>query len=137
MSITRLNPYVNFNGNCSQAIALYEKALGAKVENLMRYSDLPGSTHSAENKDRVIHCELQLGALTLMVSDVPAERPIKTGGNVHVAIEIDDAGLGAKAFQALAAGGQITVPLGPAFWGGQFGMLTDAFGVQWMVNCAA
>jgi PhnB protein len=137
MSITRLNPYVNFNGECSQAIALYQKALGAKVENLMKYSDLPGSTHAAENKDRVIHCQLQLGAQTLMVSDVPAERPIPAGGNAHVAIEIDDAAAGAKAFHALASGGRITVPLGPAFWGGQFGMLTDAFGVQWMVNCPA
>jgi PhnB protein len=137
MSITRLHPYVNFNGTCSQAVALYQKALGAKVESLMRYSDLPGETHGAENADRVLHCQLQLGAHTLMVSDVPTERPIPTGGNAHVAIEIDDAAAGAKAFQALAAGGQITVPLGPAFWGGQFGMLTDTFGVQWMVNCAA
>jgi PhnB protein len=118
MTITRLNPYVNFNGDCSKAIALYQKALGAKVENLMKYSDLPGNTHESDNKDRVLHCQLQLDAVTLMVSDVPAERPIATGGNAHVLIEIDDAAAGAKAFQALAAGGWITVPLGPAFWGG-------------------
>ncbi len=137
MSITRLNPYVNFNGNCTQAIALYQKALGAKVENLMRYSEMPGNHPAPENKDRVIHCLLQLGTQTLMVSDVPAEQPIETRGNSHIAIEIDDATAGATAFHALAVGGQITVPLGPAFWGGQFGMLTDAFGVQWMVNCPA
>ena len=137
MTITRLNPYVNFNGDCSKAIALYERALGAKVENLMKYSDVPGNTPGAENKDRVIHCQLQIDALTIMVSDVPAERPVPVGGHAHVAIEIDDAAAGAKAFQLLAAGGRITVPLGPAFWGGQFGMLTDAFGVQWMVNCPA
>jgi len=137
MTINKLNPYVNFNGDCSKAIALYQKALGAKVENLMKYSDLPGNPHESDNKDRVLHCQLQLDAVTLMVSDVPAERPIASGGNAHVLIEIDDAAAGAKAFQALAVGGWITVPLGPAFWGGQFGMLTDAFGVQWMVNCPA
>jgi PhnB protein len=137
MSITRLNPYVNFNGNCFQAIALYEKALGAKVENLMRYGDLPGNTPSPENKDRVLHCQLQIGSQAFMVSDVPAERPVKSGGSAHIAVDIDDAVEGAAAFKALSLGGQITVPLGPAFWGGQFGMVTDAFGVQWMVNCPA
>ncbi len=133
MYIRRLNPYVNFNGERSRAIVLYQRALGAKVETLLRYSKMPGNHPAPENKDRVIDCQLGLGSQNLMVSDVPAERPIPVGGNARVAIDIDDAAAGRRPFK-LSHRAVGSPPLGRAFWGGQFGMLTDAFGMQWMVN---
>lgn len=133
MAIRQLNPYLNFDGTASKAIALYEKALGAKVENVQRFGDMPGST--PESKDRVLHAVLKLGAGTVMLSDTMPGMPFTAEGNQHVCLDFDDPNDLAARFDALAAGGKITMPLQDTFWGAKFGMLTDAYGVRWMFNC--
>jgi len=137
MAITRLNPYLIFNGTAEKAIKLYENALGAKTENITRFGDVdaPGMKVSPENKSRVMHAMLRIGEGVVMVSDSMPDRPVRTEGNVHVAVNFSDAAEMAKKFDALAAGGKVTMPLQDTFWDATFGMLTDAFGVQWMFNC--
>jgi PhnB protein len=134
MSIKALNPYLNFNGTAAEAIKLYERALGAKTENVMRFGDIPGSTPTPETKDRIMHARLQIGAGIVMISDTPLEMPSTAGGNMHVALHFDDAKDAAARFDALAAGGTVTMPLQDTFWGATFGMLTDAYGIHWMFN---
>jgi PhnB protein len=133
MAIRQLNPYLNFDGTAAKAIALYEKALGARAEDVRRFGDMPGG--SPEAKDRVMHAVLKLGAGVIMLSDTMPGMPFTPEGNQHVCLDFDDASDLAARFDALAAGGKITMPLQDTFWGAKFGMLTDAFGVRWMFNC--
>jgi PhnB protein len=133
--IKQLTPYLNFDGTGEQAIALYEKALGARTENVMRFGDIPGNTPAPENKNRIIHALLHIGKGIIQISDTPPDMPGKVAGNVHVALDFDDvADLRAK-FEALAVGGQVTMPVQETFWNATFGMLVDAYGISWMFNC--
>lgn len=134
MAIKQLNPYLNFDGTAGKAIELYQRALGAKVENLQRFGDMPGSNPPPEAKDRVLHASLRLGPGLVMLSDTMPGMPFTPEGNAHVCLDFDDAAEMARRFDALATGGKITMPLQDTFWGAKFGMLTDAFGVRWMFN---
>ena len=135
MSIKQLNPYLNFDGTAEKAIKLYEKALGAKTESLQRFGDIPGGNPNSDHKDRVMHALLRIGAGTIMISDTQPGMLFTPEGNVHVCLDFDDPADLTKKFDALAAGGKVTMPVEDTFWGARFGMLTDAYGVRWMFNC--
>jgi PhnB protein len=134
MSIKSASPYLNFNGDAAKAIQLYETALGAKTEYVMPFSAAPGLEKSPD-KDRIMHAALRVDDTVLMLSDTMPDRPVPAGGNVQVALTCDDVADMTKKFDALAASGQVTFPLHDAFWGAKFGMLTDAFGINWIFNC--
>lgn len=135
MSIQKLNPYLHFDGTAEQAIKLYESALGARTENLMRYGDVAEMKIADEHKNRVMHSLLKIGGAEFMVGDAGPGQPIERQGNVQICLHFDDPADMAKKFEALAEGGKITMPLGDTFWGARFGTLTDAHGIQWMFNC--
>jgi PhnB protein len=135
MSIKSASPYLNFNGDAAKAIKLYEKALGAKTEAVMPFSEARGMDIAPEHKNRVMHASLRVDDAVIMMSDTMPDRPVISGGNVHVSLTCDDVADMTKKFEALAAGGKVTMPLQDAFWGAKFGMLTDAFGIHWMFNC--
>jgi PhnB protein len=136
MAIKQLNPYLNFNGDAAKAAKLYESALGAKIEHLSRFGDMPGSTATPETKDRVMHGTLRLGESgVVMISDIQPGTPHTPGTNMYVCLDFNDADEMGKKFDALAVGGKISMPLQDTFWGARFGMLVDAHGVQWMFNC--
>jgi PhnB protein len=137
MPVTRLNPYLFFNGNAERAMRLYETALGAKTERLVRFGDAPNTTCSIREAKRVMHGLLRLGDSVIMVSDTPPESPVAREGNVEVCLELGDPEDLARRFDALATGGTVTLPVHDAFWGAKFGMLTDAFGIRWMLHCEA
>jgi PhnB protein len=135
MAIRQLNPYLNFDGTAEQAIKLYERALGARSDNLMRFGDAPETDTHPDARNRVMHAKLYLGPGVIMVSDAPPDMPVAADSNTHVCLDFDDPVDMAKKFDALSAGGKITMPLQDTFWGARFGMLTDAFGIRWMFNC--
>ena len=135
MAIKRLNPYLNFNGTADKAIKLYESALGAKTEQIQRYGEVPGMNVPADQKKLVMHAALRIGEGLVMVSDTTPDRPVPTDSNIHVTLDFDDVADMRKKFDALAAGGKVTMPVQDTFWGATFGMLTDAYGVPWMFNC--
>jgi len=135
MGIKQLNPYLNFDGTAGQAIALYERALGAKTENVSYLGDVPGIETPAEHKTRVMHALLHIGPGVIMISDAMPGQPVTAGSSTHVCLDFDDPNDMTTKFEALAAGGSITMPLQDTFWGAKFGMLTDAFGIRWMFNC--
>ncbi len=136
MSIKSLNPYLIFNGDAEQAIRLYERALGARTEGLMRFGDLPDNKIAPEHKSRVMHALLHIGDSAVMVGDAPPDQAVATDGNVRVCVHFGDADDMAKRFDALAAGGKVAVPLHDTFWSAKFGIVSDAFGVRWMFNCS-
>jgi PhnB protein len=135
MSIKKLNPYLLFNGTAEKAIKLYETALGAKIERIGRFGDIPGMDIPAEHKSRVMHAVLHIGEGVVMISDSQPHTPVPTEGNVKVSLDFDDPADLSRRFDALAAGGTVEMPVQDTFWGAKFGMLTDAYGVRWMLNC--
>jgi PhnB protein len=134
MAIQSLNPYLNFDGTARQAIALYERALGARTMNLMRYADAQGMPTPPEHADRVMHAALSIGEAVLMISD--SMEKVAIGNSVQVCLHFDDVDDMAKKFDALAVGGKVDMALADTFWGARFGALTDAFGIQWLFHHA-
>ena len=134
MSITNLNPYIHFDGTADQAIELYKNALGAKTETLMRWGEVPGMNPPPELNGKVMHAHLRIGEGTLLVSD-GGSCVQGTAANVQIILDFAEVPEMTKAFDALAAGGKVVMPLADTFWGARFGMLTDAYGVGWKFNC--
>ena len=136
MAIKKLNPYLNFDGNGAQAVKLYESVLGAKVESIARFGDMPDGQSTPETKDRVMHALLRLGADgVIMISDTRPGMPFVQGTNCYLTLDFDDVGDMEQKFNALAEGGKVEMAPTDTFWGARFGMLTDKLGVHWMFNC--
>jgi PhnB protein len=144
---TTLTPYLTFDGKTREAFAFYEKALGAKIETMMSYDDMPpmppspdGSTGCGDagpppTGDGIMHACLQLpGGAMLFAGDAPPGMPFKGVEGVMLALQYDTVDEAHSAFAALSQGGQVTMPLAPTFWARTFGMLTDRFGIAWAVN---
>ncbi len=135
----KVEPYLFFDGQCEEAIAFYQRALGATVEFMMRYGDSPepppegtlppGSAH------KIMHASLCIGEARFMVAD---DVYSGEGGFKGFSLSLDFAEEAAAraVFAALADGGQVSMPLGKTFWSPLFGMVSDRFGVGWMVSLA-
>ena len=132
----RVNPYLNFDGQCAEAFRLYERVLGGKIEAMMTYGESPmGGEVPAESRDRVLHARLVVGDQALMASDSPPEMYQKPQG-LHVSLNVEQPADAQRIFDALAENGTVTMPFEKTFWAaGGFGMLVDRFGTPWMVNC--
>lgn len=130
-----INPYLNFSGNCEEAFEFYKSVFGGEAE-LSRFSEIPGEDHTEEDGDKVTHVSLPIGdRQVLMGSDRPSTMgPTTPGDNVQVNVAPDTSEDARRIFDALAAGGNVTMPLEKMFWGAEFGMCTDKFGIHWMVN---
>ncbi len=140
---TTLTPYLSFPGTTREAFAFYAQALGASIQTLLRYADMPAPEQpmqgcgegGAPSGDGIMHASLVLpGGALLFAGDTPPGMPFEGMKGVMLALEYDTIDQAHSAFNALAQGGQITMPLAPAFWARSFGMLTDRFGVSWAIN---
>lgn len=130
---TRLNPYLNFQNQARQAIEFYQSVLGGKLA-VSTYEGYQVSQDPAEN-DKVMHAQLETdNGLVLMASDVPDGMEYKPGNNMTVSLSGDNEEELRGYWEKLADGGTVVMPLDKAPWGDTFGMLTDKFGVQWMVD---
>lgn len=126
--------YLNFGGNCREAMTFYQRCLSAEL-TVSNYPDASGKP-STDPTAKVMHSVLVLrGNPILMASDTPQTDSLKKGNNFSVAIDGDSREETERVFSALVDGGQVRMPMTDAPWGAYFGMLTDRFGVQWMLNC--
>jgi len=126
--------YIGFNGQCAQALHFYADCLGGSIEEMMVWGDGPADMEIAEDwKEKIMHAQLRVGRWSLMACDSPAEHYQKPQG-FHLQITIDDPQQAEQAFTRLADKGTITMPFMETFWANRFGMLTDRFGIPWMVN---
>src|SRR5688572_11862809 len=131
----KLDTYLFFDGNCEQAIKFYERCLGGRIEAIMRYEGSPAEKEvPAEWRNRVMHACLMVGDRMLMASDCPPGRFDRPQG-FSVSLAVTKPAEAERAFNALADGGKITMPMEKTFWSARFGMLVDKFGIPWMVNC--
>ena len=138
MKTTLIQPYLFFGGRCEEALAFYGTALGAQVDFLMRYQEspepMPPGRLPAGFANKVMHATFHIGGTTLMASDGCEAGARFDGFSLSLALpteaEVN------RAFAALADGGQVRMPLTKTFWSPRFGMLTDRFGMGWMVSVA-
>jgi PhnB protein len=136
-----VNPYIYFNGSAEEAFNFYKSIFGGEFQAVQRLSDMPDSPEMPpmpeSEKKKIVHISLPIGkGNVLMASDVFAVfgQSKAEGNNVHLSLEADSKKEADQIFSALAAGGQITMPLANQFWGSYYGMLTDKFGIQWMMS---
>jgi PhnB protein len=126
-----VNPYIMFKGNCQEAIDFYKDALGAELIYSQTWGESPMSEPGME--DKIMHASLKIEDSTIMMAD-GNESDVPADSNISLAIGLNDVDKAKKLFGNLSDGGSVTMPLDKTFWAEAFGMLTDKFGVKWMVN---
>jgi PhnB protein len=131
-----VQPYLDFNGRCDEALEFYKKAIGAKIGMVMRWKDSPDkSMCTPQNADKVMHSQFQIGDTVVMASDGRLSgQPTFKG--IMLSISAANEAEADRVFNGLADGGQVHMPLGKTFFSPRFGMVADKFGVGWMVNVA-
>ena len=130
-----LSPYLNFNGNAAEAMRFYQSVLGGEL-NIQTFGDA-GVAQNESEKNPTVHAALTSNGITLFASDGRPDLKVVFGDNVHLSLQGSDSSTLTNYFNGLAAGGKVDMPLAKQFWGDTFGMLTDRFGVHWMVNISA
>ena len=131
----RLNPHLQFDGQCEAAFKFYEECLGGRIVVMMPYADSPiGEQIHPDWRKKILHTTLTVGNYLLQGSDVPAESYRKPQG-FSVMLNIEDVSEAERVFNALSQSGTVQMPLQETFWAKRFGVLTDQFGTPWTVNC--
>jgi PhnB protein len=129
----QVQPYLNFNGRCEEALAFYGKALGAKIERVMHFKDSPDpSMVSPGSENKVMHSSFRVGDATVMASDGRCQGETNFQG-ISLTLTVPDEAEAEQRFTALSDGGQVQMPLTKTFFSPRFGMVADRFGVTWMV----
>lgn len=135
MTISRVDPYLFFDGNAAEAIRFYAETFGGKIEMMMTQADAPpGEGMPAGSPDRIMHASVSFDGHLLMASDTMPGQPFKAMQGCALSLSNPDVAGANRTFDALAAGGQVTMPMTRTFWVEAFGMCVDRFGVSWMVN---
>ena len=128
-----LNPYFSFRDTAEEAMTFYRSVFGGEL-SVSRFSEYGASDDPAE-QDKVMHSMLTTGTgMDLMAADTPNSMDLTVGDNVSVSVSGDDESVMRGWWEALGAGGTVTMPLEEAPWGGLFGMCTDRFGIHWMFS---
>jgi PhnB protein len=129
----QIQPYLFFEGRAEEALEFYQKSLGAKVEAMIRYKENPEPKHNPPNSgDKVMHCNFRIGDTQVMASDGNCSGKPSFQG-FSLTFNAKDEADARRRFNALAEGGQVSLPLSETFFAKSFGMVADRFGLNWMV----
>ena len=135
-----INPYLTFDGNCEEVFEFYKSVFGGEFTYVGRFGEMPsqdGNPIPEGIANKIMHISLPIsGETVLMGSDSSDEFGHATiiGNNISISINADSTEEADKLFNGLSAGGTTTMPMAKTFWGAYFGMFTDKFGINWMVN---
>lgn len=132
-----LQPYLFFSGNCEEALKFYQRIFSGEITQLSRFKEAPpdpDNPTAPEDGERVMHATFKSPDFSFMASDA---RPGKQYGEgpISLSIGLTDVAIAQRIFDGLAQGGSVEMPLDDTFWGAKFGMLTDKYGIDWMINC--
>ena len=131
---SRLNPYLNFNGNARQALEFYTGVFGGNLP-LSTFADFGAAAAGSADAGRIMHGQLETEAgYTLMAADVTSEMPYQPPAGFSVSLSGDDGEALHGYWDKLCAGGTVTMPMQKQVWGDEFGICVDQFGVSWLVN---
>jgi PhnB protein len=133
-----INPYLNFNGNTEEAFNFYKSVFGGDFLTIQRVKETPEAGKlSASEQERIMHVALPIGKNNILMGSDTMESmgySLTMGNNFSISVNAESQKEAEKIFNGLSNGGKVTMPLEKAFWGSYFGMLTDKFGLQWMVS---
>ena len=133
---SRLNPYIQFDGTAREALEFYKDVFGGELTT-NTFKEF-GASHGPDDDDKLMHGQLESpSGFTLMAADTPQGMPYNPGENIAVSLSGDDGDDLRGYYEKLSEGGKVSVPLEKQMWGDEFGMVTDRFGINWMVNIAA
>lgn len=130
----KLNPYLNFPGNTREALNFYKDCLKGEIVSMQTYGEAKLQVED-KYKNNIIHAEFKADGVEFFASDGMPGFTANPGNMIAMSINLNDELEQKEIFNALAAGGRVTLPLEKTFWGATFGQLTDRFGIQWMLNC--
>lgn len=134
----QLEAYLFFDGKCEEALNFYKEVFRGEIEGISRWKEMPadagGPPVTPETENRVMHATFKSPGITFMASDAS---PGKTYGEgaISLSLSTEDLAEAQRVFNGLAQGGNVEMPMADTFWGATFGMLTDKFGIDWMVSC--
>ncbi|SAL12440.1 3-demethylubiquinone-9 3-methyltransferase [Caballeronia sordidicola] len=130
----RLEPYLYFNGRTEEALVFYQHAINAETLSVLRFKDSPdGVTTTPEWQHKIMHSTFRIGASIIMASDGVNSAPQVFSG-FSIAIVADDDASGQRMFEALSVDGNVRMTWQPTFWSSGFGMVSDKFGIPWIVS---
>jgi len=134
LTTIKIEPYLNFGGRCEEALQYYGKALGGEVVMMMRFKDSPEPCEGAPAMDpnKIMHGAVKIGETTLMATDFGCSESSGFSG-FSLSLSAGDEAEAKKFFSALSDGGKVEMPLGKTFFSPCFGLVTDKFGISWMV----
>jgi PhnB protein len=130
----QVSPYLNFPGTCKEAFEFYAKVLGGKIEMMQTHADSPMKDQHAGWGDKILHVTMKVGGAVIMGSDAPPSYYNKPQG-FYVSLGIEKPADADRIYNSLLDGGSIQMPIQETFWAKRFAMLTDRFGIPWMINC--
>lgn len=133
-----VNPYLNFNGTTEAAFKFYRSVFGGDFITLQRFKDTAEADRIQEaDRDKIMHVALMVGKGTVLMGTDALEsmgHPLSVGNNFFLSISAESEVEAENYFEKLSAGGKISIPLKKTFWGAYFGIFTDKFGIQWMID---
>lgn len=132
--MSKIVAYIGFAGHAAEAMNFYKECLGGELQ-ILPIEGSPCEEYMPDMKDKVMHSALTKGDLQLYATDMSGPEGIKPGNNISLNLSCTDEEINGF-FDKLSQGGTVGQPVGPAFWGGQFGYLTDRYGIQWMLTTA-
>jgi PhnB protein len=130
----QLHPYLNFGGNCEQAFRYYEKHLGGKLLEAIKYEQNPDAAKAHPGQgDKILHARLEVAGTHVMGTDVPADKfqPVRSS---YLSLAVDSSPEAERIHKALAEGGEVFTPMQETFFAHRFSVLRDKFGVLWMLS---
>ena len=134
----QLNPYLNLDGTTEEAFTFYKSVFGGEFIAFQRFKDTPdGEKLSPEEGDKIMHVAFKIGENTLMCTDaLPSQgKSVTMGDTISLSLQVDSRIESDAIYSKLSVGGVQELPMQEMFWGAYFGMLTDRFGIKWMINC--
>ena len=139
--MTNINPYLNFDGNCEEAMSFYRSVFGGEFQGpILRWGEAPGCEEfnlADEDKGKVMHMALPIsdGNVVMASDSLKGLGPqLSVGNNVSIAIGLKNRAEADQLFNGLSEGGLVQMPMSDAFWGGYFGSFVDRFGINWLIN---
>jgi PhnB protein len=137
--MTTVNPYLIFQGNCEQAFQFYKSVFRSEFRYIGRFSETPAQDKSQfppGMDDKIMHVSLPISNETILMGcDNPDPNVKAIGSNISLTLNTDSKPEADRLFNALSKSGQARMPMQSTFWGAYFGMLTDQFGINWMISC--
>ncbi len=132
-----IQAYINFRGNCREAVKFYAKVFGSPEPRIMAFGDMPpgsGPAPDPATRDLVMHAEVEFAGSKIMFSDVPPGMPCTAGDNITLMVQVKDPETLTRWFNELKVGGRVGMDLGPQFWAKLYGYVTDKFGIGWQLS---